>query len=91
MIYLKKTLKQEQIPFEELELSKKTTFNQLLITAGKLFADNPKKGRLLVDEAIIFGPKQVMTLSEFGVPNGQLIYVEFLNEQNEWPSDIAKK
>lgn len=63
----------------------------MLITAGKLFADNPKKGRLLIDETVIHGPKQVMTLSEFGIPIGQLIYAEFLNEQNEWPTELAKR
>jgi hypothetical protein len=32
-----------------------------------------------------------MTLSEFGIPIGQLIYAEFLTDQNEWPTDITKK
>jgi len=90
-VYLKKTLKSENLPFEELELSKTTTFNQLLITAAKLFGENPKKGRLLVDETVFHGPKLYMTLGEFGVPVGQLIYAEFTNSQNEWPTDIAKR
>lgn len=90
-LYLKKTLKSETIPFEELELSKKTTFNQLLITAAKLFGENPKKGRLLIDEVVLHGPKLYMTLGDFGIPIGQLIYAEFVNANNEWPTDIAKK
>jgi hypothetical protein len=91
MVYLKKVLKSETLPFEELELSKTTKFNQLLITAAKLFGENPKRGRLLIDDTVFHGPKLYMTLDEFGVPVGQLIYAEFTNAQNEWPSDVAKR
>ena len=84
-------MKSETLPFEELELSKTTKFNQLLITAAKLFGENPKRGRLLIDDTVFHGPKLYMTLDEFGVPVGQLIYAEFTNAQNEWPSDVAKR
>lgn len=84
-------MKFETLPFEELELSKTTKFNQLLITAAKLFGENPKRGRLLIDDTVFHGPKLYMTLDEFGVPVGQLIYAEFTNAQNEWPSDVAKR
>jgi len=90
-VYLKKVLKTETLPFEELELSKTTKFNQLLITAAKLFGENPKKGRLLIEDTVFHGPKLYMTLNEFGVPVGQLIYAEFTNAQNEWPTEIAKR
>lgn len=79
MNYLKKVVKSETIPFEELELSKNTTFNQVLNTAAKLYGLNPKKGRLLIEETVISGPKLLMTLGEFGITIGQLIYAEFVN------------
>jgi hypothetical protein len=63
----------------------------LLITAAKLFSKNPKRGRLLIDDTVITGPKLFMTLGDYGMPLGTLVYVEFTNEQNEWPSELGKR
>jgi hypothetical protein len=77
--YLKKILKTEKLPFEELELSKKTTFGQVLNTAAKLYNGNPKQCRLLIEDTIISGPKLFMTLGEYGINIGQLVFAEFTN------------
>lgn len=32
-----------------------------------------------------------MTLAEYGIPIGTLVYAEFANANNEWPTDLAKR
>ena len=82
-----KVLKLSTLPFDELELSRKTTFQQLMNIASKKTKQNPKKGRLIVDGSIIYGPKLMQNFEDFGLVTGTLVYYEFLNESNEWPSD----
>lgn len=82
-----KALKLSTLPFDELQLSRKTTFQQLMNIAAKKAKQNPKKGRLIVDGTFIFGPKLIQTFEDFGLVTGTLIHYEFLNESNEWPSD----
>ena len=83
-------MKTDDLPFEELELSKKTTLGQLLNTAARLFGENPKKGRLLIEDTVISGAKLFMSLGDFGIAIGQLVYAEFCNSSNEFPSDLFK-
>jgi len=52
---------------------------------------NPKKGRLHINEQIMFGPKLIATLEEAGIMSGTLIYVEYLNDANQWPSETTKQ
>jgi len=42
---------------------------------------------LIVDGSIIYGPKLMQNFEDFGLVTGTLVYYEFLNESNEWPSD----
>ena len=44
----------------------------------------------MVQEQVIGGLKLVETLNEFGLQNGQLIWVEFLQSNNTWPTDVFK-
>jgi hypothetical protein len=48
---------------------------------------NPKKGRLLIDDIVLSGTKLIQTLEDFKLNSGTLIFIEFLNELNEWPSE----
>lgn len=45
---LKSELKMDKLPFEELQLSRRTTLDSLLAIAAKHAKKNPKKGRLLI-------------------------------------------
>ena len=48
---------------------------------------NTKKGRLLIEDTIVSGLKLTHTLEELDIKNGQVIYVEFLQSNNTWPTD----
>jgi len=85
--YLVKVLKTDNIPFKEVQLSKKTTLFNVLQIAAKHFDENPKKGRLLIEDAVISGRKLFMNLEEYGTAVGQLIYAEFQTASNEWPTE----
>lgn len=77
----------EQLPFQELLLSRKTTFDSVLSIAAKQAKKNPKKGRLIVDGVILTGTKLLQSFEDFKLATGALIHSEFINDQNEWPSD----
>ena len=80
-----------QLPFFEFSITKQASFDILLRHFTEVFGQpNPKKGRLLVQEQVIGGLKLVETLDEFGLQNGQLIWVEFLQSNNTWPTDVYK-
>ena len=81
-------MKDGKVPFEELSVSKKTTFDTIIKRLTDYF-DQPstKKARLLVDDQVISGLKLLQNLEEFGFQSGQLIYIEFLEANNTWPTD----
>lgn len=85
---LKRVLKLDTLPFEELQLSRKTTFDWLLNYAAKRAKKNPKKGRILVDGIHLSGPKLYQSFEDFKLDSGTLIHYEFINDFNEWPSDL---
>lgn len=80
--HLKKVLKMDTLPVEELQLSRKKTLVEVMGYASKVFRFNPKKGRLHIGESIMFGPKLIATLEEIGITSGTLVYVECLNDAN---------
>jgi hypothetical protein len=84
---LKKVLKSEKLPFHELLLSRKTTFEEVLRIISTTFKENSKRGRLWIEDQIISGAKLEETLEDFGISIGQVIYAEFANNNNIWPSD----
>ena len=51
---------------------------------------NSKKARLLIDDQVVSGLKLTQSLEEFGLMTGQLIYIEFLETNNTWPSDVHR-
>lgn len=51
---------------------------------------NSKKGRLLINDQPVGGLKLAENLHEYGLQNGQLIFVEFLEANNTWPTDVYK-
>ena len=53
--YLKKVVKTDSLPFEELQVSRKTTLHQVLQIASRTFKENIKRGRLLIEEQILSG------------------------------------
>ena len=85
---MKNYLKSDRIPFYELSMTKKATFDMVLKHLTEFFEyKNSKKGRLLIEDAIISGLKLTQTLEELDIKNGQVIYVEFLQSNNTWPTD----
>lgn len=48
--HLKKVLKMDSLPVEELQLSRKKTLVDVMAHAAKVFRFNPKKGRLHINE-----------------------------------------
>ena len=58
-------------------MSKKTTLQQVLNHAAKSYHENAKKGRLHIDESILVGVQLLVSLEDYGIQEGTLIYVEF--------------
>ena len=86
--YLRRVVKTDSLPFEELQLSRKTTLHQVLMIAANTYKQNIKRGRLLIEDAVVAGTKLFVTIEEFGVQQGTLIYAEFSNSSNEFPTEI---
>jgi uncharacterized UBP type Zn finger protein len=49
--------------------------------------ENSKRGRLWIEDQIISGAKLEETLEEYGISIGQVIYVEYSNNSNQWPTE----
>ena len=58
------------------------------MVAANTYKQNIKRGRLLIEDAIVSGTKLYVTLEEYGIQQGQLIYAEFANSSNEYPTEI---
>jgi hypothetical protein len=52
----------------------------VLGVAAKQQKKNPKKGRLIVDGAILAGTKLLQSLEDYKLSTGTLIHFEFINE-----------
>ena len=68
-------------------VSKKSTFGELLMIISTKYKENSKRGRLWIEEEVISGMKLEETLEQFGISMGQVLYVEYSNANNQWPSD----
>ena len=53
--YLRKVARTDSLPFEELQMSRKTTLHQVLQLAAQTFKENIKRGRLLIEDQILSG------------------------------------
>lgn len=49
--------------------------------------NNLKKARLLVENQVLNGLKLKQTVEDAGIKSGQVVYVEFLQPNNTWPTD----
>ena len=73
-------------------ISKHATTDQILKNASEYYGQsNTKKSRLIVNDEIITGLKLQMTVEKMGVENGSVIYVEFLDLNNTWPTENLKQ
>lgn len=70
MNYVKKALKSDKIPFNELLISRKTTFDELLKQISLTYKQNQKRGRLWVEDETIGGAKLEETLEDYGISMG---------------------
>lgn len=84
---MKKVLKSDKIPLFELLISRKATFEEVLRNISATLKENPKRGRLWIEDQIISGAKLEESLEEFGISMGQVIYAEYANANNQWPTD----
>ena len=84
-------MKTDNLPFEELQVSRKTTLHQVLQIAARTFKENIKRGRLLIEDQILGGTSLFQSLEDFGLRHGQLIYAEFSNSSNEFPTDLVRE
>lgn len=83
--------KDGKISFNELSITKKVTFDAVMKHLTEFYEmPNSKKARLLIDDQVISGLKLAQTLEEFGLLTGQIIYIEFLLQNNTWPSDVHR-
>jgi hypothetical protein len=89
--YVARNIKSGVIPFKELTVSKHATFESMMKTFTEVFEQpNYKKGRLLIGDQIISGLKLQQTMQDIQIRSGQLIYVEYLQPNNTWPTDLMK-
>lgn len=85
--YLKKTLKTTTIPFSELYISRKATFEDLLKIISTHYKENPKRGRLWIEEDLISGARLSDMIENVGMSMGQVVYVEYALPNNSFPTD----
>ena len=62
--YVKRVLKMQRVPFEEIEVSRKTTLHSILNMAAKTYKKNIKRGRLLIEDQVIAGTHLFKTLED---------------------------
>lgn len=86
--YMKKSMKpNDKLPFFELHISRKATFEEVLKQMSTSLGENSKRGRLWIEDQVISGAKLEETLEEFGISVGQVVYVEYATNSNQWPTD----
>ena len=85
--YLKKVLSSDKLPFQELLVSRKATFEQVLRLMSTALGESSKRGRLWIEDQVISGAKLEESLEDFGISMGQVVYVEYANNSNQWPTD----
>ena len=67
---MKKVLKSDKLPFFEMLISRKTTFEEAIKEISVTFKENHKRARLWIEDQVISGAKLEMTLEEFGISMG---------------------
>jgi len=82
--------KQEGLPFYELVISRKATFDELLKTISATYKEMPKKGRLWIEDEMIGGGKLNDRIEDFGISIGQVVYVEYSDQNNVFPTDLNR-
>lgn len=75
-------MKFEKIPFFELLVSRKATFEEVLKQISTQLGENAKRGRLWIEDQIISGANLGENLEEFGISMGQVVYVEYATTAN---------
>lgn len=68
-------------------VSRKSTFEDLLKIISVTYKENAKRGRLWIEDQVISGAKLEENLEDFGMSMGQVVYVEYSNANNQWPTD----
>ena len=56
--------------------------------AANTYKQSIKRGRLLIEDVVVAGTKLYVSLEEYGLQQGTLIYAEFANSSNEYPTEI---
>ena len=83
---------QDKISFHELSITKRATLDVILKYFTEFFKEtNPKKARLIIDNQVISGLRLTQTLEEYPIKHGQVVYIEFLQPNNTWPTDNLKE
>lgn len=67
---MKRVLKSDKLPFYELSVSRKATFEEILRIISITFKENSKRGRLWIEDQVISGAKLEETLENFGISVG---------------------
>tara|TARA_B110000285_G_scaffold109308_1_gene124057 strand:- start:175 stop:477 length:303 start_codon:yes stop_codon:yes gene_type:complete len=83
--------KLDKSPFKEVNASKYSTFGALLKYITKVFGQAGGMGRLHIGEEVIEGTKLEKTLVENNLKSNEIIWVEFLGPDSNWPSDLVVK
>jgi hypothetical protein len=76
------------LPFEEIGVSKYTTLGSLQQSLCEHYGHtNTKRARMLINDEIISGLKLKETLDSLKIGTGTLIYIEFMEPNNTWPTE----
>jgi len=89
--YVKKTLKSDKVPFQELYVSKTVTVDQLLQQISEFYGEKKQRARLWLNQDVINATDYELSLEEFGMSDGSFVYVEFADLNNMWPSDKVSR
>jgi len=60
----------DKLPFFELLVSRKSTFEEVLKQMSGMVNENSKRGRLWIEDQVISGAKLQETLDEYGISAG---------------------
>lgn len=71
-----------QLPFYELLVSRKSTFEDVLRSISQTLNENHKRGRLWIEDQIISGAKLEESLEDYGISMGQVVYAEYATASN---------
>lgn len=79
---MKKSLKLEKIPFNEIYLSKLLTVEKMIGVISDFYEEKKQRARIWLDNDVVNQSDYELTLEEYGMSDGSFVYIEFADQNN---------